>query len=77
MRQNEGNIHILTTWRIPPTGRVYRQFTWENWTIGFGNCRSHHPEIPIGVLKLCFKGGVQFFAGRFLITFSWPLWLHR
>jgi hypothetical protein len=39
------------------------------------HCRTHHPEIPLGVWRMCING-IQAFAGPFAITINWPVSFH-
>lgn len=37
--------------------------------------RTHHPEIPFGIWKMCING-FQVMVGPFALSIHWPIWLH-
>lgn len=51
---------------------MYKSFRLFGYNVAVGSSRTHHPGIIAGVWRLA-SNGVQFFAGRFLLTFCWPL----
>lgn len=55
-----------------PNMPFYKSIESLGFRLAISNGRTHHPEIPIGIWRLCLNG-IQFFVGKFTLTFSWPL----